>query len=168
MPTRTIVWRNAEEKARWLDAAASYDAERDLTRATARNLARPFDANDQEGIARTIHAFVRDGVKYIRDPGVEEFSDSHVILERGFGDCDDKARLFVALCRSVGIVACIRPIHDQSGFVHVQALVTFPGASQYDGPIDGSGKTWLIAETIVRGLPLGKGPSAGPYGKMLT
>jgi transglutaminase-like putative cysteine protease len=167
MPTRTITWNDTGEKARWLDAAANYDAAAPLTRETARNLARRFDPNDQEAIARTIHAFVRDGIKYIRDPGVEEFSDSDAVLSRGYGDCDDKERVFVALCRSVGIDARIRPIHDDRGFVHVQAVVTFPGAGRCKEAIAIDGKPWLIAETIVPGVPLGSGPNAGPYGRIL-
>ncbi len=167
MPTRTITWQDAGAKARWLDAAANDDAAAPLTRQTARNLVRTFNPNDQEAMARTFHAFVRDGVRYIRDPGVEEFSDSDTVLDRGYGDCDDKARVFVALCRSVGVAARIRPIHDDRGFVHVQAVVTFPGAGRDKNAIEIDGKPWLIAETIVAGVRLGEGPNAGPYGKML-
>jgi transglutaminase-like putative cysteine protease len=143
---RTVVFRGPDEKAAWLDAMATLDARLPETRALARRFAtaRYADPNDLGMVARQIARFVRDSIRYVRDPAGEEFSDSDRILLRGYGDCDDKARLFVALCRSVGIAARTRPCFEGDDFVHVQAEVF----------IDGS---WQVVELIVKDLEVGMG-----------
>lgn len=116
--------------------------------------------NDLEGQAIDLHRFVRDAVTYVRDPSREEFSDSNAILLRGYGDCDDKARLFVALCRAISLQARIRPLFNRQGeFVHVQAEVRWPGSeTRPDTQLGG----WILAECILKDIALGQNPEHMP------
>lgn len=145
---RSVRFADAAEKAAWLDAAARLDARLPVTREIARRIVRPFGP---AATARTyaIHRYVRDAIRYVSDPGCEEFSDSDLVLRRGFGDCDDKARAFVALCTSVGLAARIVPVHRGPAFVHVAAEVKLHGA-------------WVYAELIIKGAELGDRPAGGP------
>jgi transglutaminase-like putative cysteine protease len=56
---------------------------------------------------------------------VFELLDSAAVgLHRGYGDCDLKARLFVALCLACGVAAEIEPVFKgETGFPHVRARV---------------------------------------------
>ena len=126
-------------------------------------MSRYADPNELGALARMFHRFVRDSIRYVRDPASEEFTDSDKILLRGYADCDDKARLFVALCRSAGIAARIRPCFVGDDFVHVQAEVLLSsceeGAACF---LEGSGCEWCVSELIVRGTEIGDGaPRAG-------
>jgi transglutaminase-like putative cysteine protease len=114
------------------------------------------DPNDLDGLARALHRFWRDSIRYVRDPAGEEFSDSDRVLLCGYGDCDDKARGFVASCRSIGINARTRPCFDGEEFVHVQAEVSLS-----DGRVGGcfcESCRWILAELIVRDVELGENP----------
>src|ERR1700682_355636 len=100
---RVIVFKTLSEKAHWLDAASSLDALRRGIQDVATRFTREPSAEIR---TRNIHRFCRDKIHYERDfqvsrgaPG-EEFADSETVLRRGYGDCDDKARLFVALMRA--------------------------------------------------------------------
>jgi transglutaminase-like putative cysteine protease len=134
--TRSVVFESADAKARWLDAMAT------------------LDPNDPRALRISLARFCRDGIKYVRDPAGEEFSDAEQTLRQGFGDCDDKARCYVALCRSLQIPARIRPcagvdISDPNDFVHVQAEVKNESGS------------WDVVELIVRGVNYGELPKKG-------
>lgn len=146
---RTVTFPDAMSKARWIDAMATLDARFPTVREFARRIAMApiHDPNDQEALARDFHGFVRDSIRYVRDPAGEELSDSEQILNQGYGDCDDKARLFVALCRSIGIKARIRPCFKGEDFVHVQAEVFV-----------GRPARWVLAELIQRDVALGEKP----------
>jgi transglutaminase-like putative cysteine protease len=166
--TTTRTFRGPDEKAAWLDAMATLDARLPETRALARRFAmgRYADPNELGALAREFHRFVRDSIRYVRDPAGEEFTDSDHILLRGYGDCDDKARLFVALCRSAGIAARTRPCFIGDDFVHVQAEVLLSkseeGAACFrESPDCG----WCLSELIVKGIDLGEGPP--PMGRVL-
>jgi transglutaminase-like putative cysteine protease len=147
---RSVEFDSPEDKAKWLDAMCTLDARLPLTREMARRfaLSRTQDPNNPMALARTLHRWVRDSIKYVRDPAAEEMSDSDIIIRQGYGDCDDKARLFCALCRSLQIPAKIRPCFDGPDFVHVQAEVK-------------DGEKWIVAEFIVRDLEMGRLPKRG-------
>jgi hypothetical protein len=169
---REIIFATLEEKARWLDAAASFDA----LRGGIQRIASRFTSEPRPEIrTRNIHRFVRDRIHYERDfqlsrnaPG-EEFADSPTVLRRGYGDCDDKARLFVALMRAAELV---RPLGAQAriravfrkhplDFVHVQAEVRWPGSGRSSRSYkDG----WILAELILKGCELGQNPDEMPRG----
>lgn len=71
--------------------------------------------------------FCQYAIDYVRDPKREVLEDSTVTLMRGFGDCDAKARVFVALCRASGIRARICPVRPAEDFPHVLAEVLIGG-----------------------------------------
>ena len=146
---RTVTFADGMAKANWLDAMATLDARLPETRGLALRFAkqRVHDPNDKEALARDIHGWVRDCIRYVNDPAGEELSDSDQILAIGVGDCDDKARLFVALCRAIGIEARIKPCFEGENFVHVQAECRV-----------GRPPRWVLCELIVRGVAFGEKP----------
>lgn len=146
-----------EEKAAWLDVMASLDARIPIVRQMAGRVARGRDPNRLDLVAADLQRLVRDGIRYVRDPGAEEFADSGVILRRGFGDCDDKARLFVALCRACGVTARTRPVFFGPAFVHVQAETQYPGSERHPEAQPGG---WLVVELILRDVGVGDDPNA--------
>ncbi len=68
---------------------------------------------DARAIAREVHAFVLRRVRWVREK-IETFQSSAETLKRGFGDCDDHARLIFALLRAAGVRARI-VILDRDG-----------------------------------------------------
>lgn len=169
---RVVSWSSLDEKAAWLDGAASLDA---LRRGT-QNVARRFCAYPN-GEARTkaLHRWVRDGIRYVQDFRVtegtrgEEFADAESAIARGYEDCDGKARLFVALVRAAEILrragaeARIRPVFKKHPveFIHVQAEVRWPGSLHHPGAMAGG---WLLAELILADCEIGVDPDAMPRG----
>lgn len=154
-----MTFRDWQEKAAYLDGVAWEDARLPLVRDVARRCALPCSPNRPDLIADMIFRFVRDVVRYMPDPASEEFSDAEEVLRSGFGDCDDKARAFVALCRSVRLEARIRPVLREGPFgpefTHVQAEVRWPGS--YTHTKAGAGG-WLTAELILADCNLGDEP----------
>jgi len=169
--TRVLTFPTLDEKAAWLDGAASLDALRgQVQRHAKRFLALP----DAEARTRAIQRWVRDNIGYQYDfrvsqgmPG-EEFADTSSTLDRGFGDCDDKARAFVALVRAaemqrpLATAARIRPVFAHAPderFIHVQAEVKWPRSHLHENAMkDG----WLLAEVIVKGCEIGQDPDTVP------
>ena len=150
---RSVWWRDADEKARWLDAAAALDARLGVVRRHAERLSLGDRATHAR--AARIHDFVRDSVEYRRDnegSGREELADAAAILDRGTDDCDGKSRVFVAICRAAGIHARIRPVldPDSGAFVHVQAEWR-----------DDAGR-WHPTELILDGVGLDDDPADAP------
>lgn len=153
------LFKDPRSKARYLDAVASMDARLSSVAARAQWLSAGGTA-DRGALARRVHQFVRDAIRYVRDEGGEEFADSSVILARGYDDCDGKARLFVALCRRLGLQARIRPVFSSPrDFVHVQAEVRWPGSEREPLAEDGG---WMLSELILEGCDLGVDPDAMP------
>lgn len=57
---------------------------------------------DFVGEAKRLHAFVRDGIRYVGDiDGIETLHDPVTLLRLGAGDCDDKAILLASLLLSI-------------------------------------------------------------------
>jgi hypothetical protein len=170
---RVIGWRTLEEKANWLDGAASLDA---LRNGIVRIAGRFCQIGSAEGRTRAIQRWVRDGIRYIYDWRVsqgtrgEEFADVETTIERGYGDCDDKARAFVALVRAaerkrpLGAQARIRPVfkmHPLKEFVHVQAESRWWGSSMQTNAMPGG---WLLSELILAHCEIGQNPDELPRG----
>lgn len=71
--------------------------------------------------------FVQDDVRYV---GVETGAHSHLphsvewVLERGFGDCKDKAQLLVALLRGLGVDAAPMLVNTAPGMVTADELAS--------------------------------------------
>ena len=154
--TRFATFDDWMAKAQYLDGSAWVDARiLPKVREVARRVARPYGAVSPEkmgAIAKDLFRLVKDRVRYVSDPASEEFSDAQVTLEQGYGDCDDKVRCFVALCRSLKLEAHVRPVMRGDDFAHVQAVVRWPGSERDPAARDGG---WLIAELILRDARLG-------------
>lgn len=123
----------------------------------ASRLAAPFAPDDYLAITREIFRFVRDGIRYQRDPGLrEEFATAAQVLRRGWDDCDGKVRLAVALLRSLGIEADVNPKWSNGYLSHVQLRVKFPGSQRVPGNVGG----WIVGELTIRGAELTQDPRA--------
>lgn len=74
-----------------------------LIRQTAAGLYGGLLQKDSIGEITAIHQFVRDSIRYMRDPvGMENVQTPEATLELKYGDCDDKATLAAALLESTG------------------------------------------------------------------
>lgn len=74
-----------------------------LILATAKELTQFLDSHDYAGEAREIFNFVRDQVRYVRDPvRAELVQDPAFTLKNRYGDCDDKSTLLATMLESIG------------------------------------------------------------------
>lgn len=163
--TRVLRFKSLEEKARWLDAAASIDSTLRYVRELTRTMFNRW-LGEPEAFATMLQQYVRDHVAYVHDyresvgePG-EEFADAETILKRGYDDCDGKSRAFVAMVRASGVPgleARIRPVFKEHPhrFVHVQTELRYPGSDRYPEAEPGG---WLLAEMILQGVGIGEDP----------
>jgi transglutaminase-like putative cysteine protease len=72
-------------------------------RTHAMNIVASLPARSFGREVESLHAFVRDQIRYVRDPvDLESVATPEKTLELGQGDCDDKATLLAALLESVG------------------------------------------------------------------
>lgn len=118
-------------------------------------LARPHAPDDYLAITREIFRWVRDGIRYQRDPGgLEEFESAGTILRRGWDDCDGKVKLAVALLRSLGIEADVEPVWKNGNLSHVQLRVRWPGSQKVPGNRHG----WILGELTIAGAELTQDP----------
>lgn len=123
---RSVEFETNEEKAAYMQHAAHKDARTPEIIATA---ARFHGIADPWARARAILRFCQYCIEYTRDPGpgIEVLDSAEVGLWRGFGDCDLKARLCVALMLASGLCAEIEPIFRDGSFPHVRARVFLDG-----------------------------------------
>jgi hypothetical protein len=130
--------------------AAEHDADDPKVLDWARQFLRVRSDERAEAILR----FCQECVRYERDPswhdaagnrhGIELLDSSAVGLQRGYGDCDLKARLFVALCLSSGLHAGIEPVfRGKEGFPHVRARVLVE-TKEAGGPA-----SWEVADPTI-------------------
>lgn len=113
----------------------------------ARQLVANLPQYDRMGEVKSLHAFVRDSIRYTSDPaGVELLQTPKATLELGTGDCDDKSTLLAALLQSID-----RPAR----FV----AVGFKPLAQYSHVLveTRNGKGWMPLETI-KPVEVGWGP----------
>lgn len=69
----------------------------------AQEVTRPLQSKDYRGEICALQLYVRDQVRYVRDPrGTEKVQTPKRTLEIGSGDCDDKVTLLAALLESIG------------------------------------------------------------------
>jgi transglutaminase-like putative cysteine protease len=114
------------------DAAAVDGLRPDLVR-LARIVTAGLSARDA---AQAIHALVRDGVRFAAEPS-ETFSGALITARWRVGDCDDSARLLVALARASGLNAGIAQLPPPPAApVHVAAAIWAAGG-------------WRWAETTI-------------------
>ena len=127
---RWVHFADREAKAKYMSTAARHDADDPILHGWARQFT-PLHVDRRAG---AILCFVQRCIRYERDPawfdaqgtrhGIELLDSAAVGLHRGYGDCDLKARLFVALCLACGVTADIEPVFTgENGFPHVRARV---------------------------------------------
>lgn len=95
---------------------------------------------------RALHEFVRDRIRYVRDPvGLELVATPEKVLEYGQGDCDDKSTLLAAMLESLGHPSRFVAVGFNGGpFSHVYVETKI-------------GARWVPLETIVP-MPMGWKP----------
>ncbi len=93
---------------------------------------------------RALHAFVKDQIRYVRDPvGLELVQSPDKTIEIAQGDCDDKATLLAALLTATGHPARFIAVGfngDPLSHVLVQTKVDSTGNDSKD---------WISLETII-------------------
>ena len=103
----------------------------------AKKIVAGVQVNDKHNEANAVFNFVRDSVRYTRDPlGFEYLQTPPVLLEdirlwmnskgdRPVGDCDDMTMLSLSLLKSIGFEVAIKVVsfHDHKRFSHVYGLV---------------------------------------------
>jgi hypothetical protein len=107
-----------------LDALAHWDARYDpRVRQIAIAIIRPLPDTEPARVAQALHAAVLRRVRYVGE-GIETFQPAAETWSLGLGDCDDSARLVVALARSLGMSAEIRALANKRGVpVHATAAI---------------------------------------------
>lgn len=72
-------------------------------RELALTLIRHLDGKDWTGEVASLHQFVRDNIRYVKDVrGVETVATPERTLSYGQGDCDDQVVLLGSLLESIG------------------------------------------------------------------
>ena len=108
---------------------------------------------DYFGMVKAIHNWVRDEIRYVRDPiGQETLSfPEEMAFNTKAGDCDDKTILEMAMLGSLGIPSYPVVVGMQPGrysHVYLHAIIP-PGRHRYAGAT-------IAADPIMREWPLGK------------
>lgn len=93
---------------------------------------------------RALHEFVRDEIRYLRDPvGIERVATPEATLEIKQGDCDDKATLLAALLDSIGHPSrFVAVAFGDEGFSHVLVETKIANTGN-------DRKDWMPLETII-------------------
>lgn len=109
-----------------------------LVRMTAQTLVRECPSRDAICQVKTLHAWVRDHIKYLADVrDVETIQTPEYTLNMGSGDCDDQSVLMASLLESLGYQTRFVAIGVRGGgFSHVSSQVKL-------------GTRWLNLETIL-------------------
>ena len=122
----------------------------------AKNIVSRVEVNNKKGEARAIFNFVRDFVRYTRDPlGFEYIQTPPVLLEdvrlyqggkgdRPVGDCDDMTVLSLSLLKSIGFEVAIKVVafSNSKKFSHVYGLVKI-------------GHDWVPFDCVRPGMDMG-------------
>ena len=104
-------------------------------RQLALQLVKGLAQKDYLGEAKKIHEFVRDKIRYVRDPNkIEALHTVEQLLVQRQGDCDDKSILVAALLEAIGHKTRLVAIGFNRGFCHVYPEVNIRG-------------TWYAVET---------------------
>jgi len=126
---------------------------------TARIIVRHLPNKDYYGEAEAIFKFVKDNIRYVRDPeGVELLAHPLQVLKEGQGDCDELATLFCALAAAIGM---------QTGFEAIRSERNYPDEFSHVYPIVQTSQGWRAADTSVAESSLGWRPEAGVFGRRI-
>lgn len=128
-----------------------------IVRTKAEQLTRSLPPRQWFAEIRALHEFVRDEIRYLRDPvNMERVATPEMTLEIGQGDCDDKATLLAAMLDSIGHPArFVALAFNGDGFSHVlvETKVRNTGNDRAD---------WMPLETILPGKEMGWYPDGNP------
>lgn len=108
---------------------------------------------DMAGEVSALFRYVRDHIRYVRDPaGVELVYDPANLLRIGAGDCDDKVVLLAALLESVGYQTEFETLATRPGpFHHVIVRVKVGGRSvPLDPTVERAPPGWIHPRVIRR------------------
>ena len=119
----------------------------------ASRIVHGIPARDDGAEASALLVWTQQNPRYTEE-GTETFRDAAYTAQHGYGDCDDAAVLFGALCESIGIPVRLEVISKRSGLfrfepIHVYCLVGLP----HRAPVE-----WIPAETTML-VPLGWDPA---------
>jgi transglutaminase-like putative cysteine protease len=110
-------------KVQLLANLADFDAKDPDIMRLAERLASIADG-DPERTAAIVHAFVRDGVRFVSEPR-EKFQPTGRTLSLGIADCDDSARAVYALAKGAGLRPSLMTLGDPPR--HVSAAIQLGG-----------------------------------------
>lgn len=103
----------------------------------AKTIVTNVGVNDKTGEANAVFNFVRDSVRYTRDPLGFEYIQTPIVLlesirayeegkgERPVGDCDDMTVLSLSILKSIGFPTAIKVVSfsNNKKYSHVYGLV---------------------------------------------
>ncbi|MGH7743759.1 MAG: transglutaminase domain-containing protein [Candidatus Dormibacteria bacterium] len=121
-----------------------------LMHATAAQLVAGCPEKDDVCEASTLHAFVRDNIRYVGDiRNVETIKFPDQTLNLGYGDCDDKALLLAALAEAINFSTrfCAVGLNGET-YSHVLPQILIRG------------RGWTSAEVI----PIDDAGTRAPFG----
>lgn len=145
-------------------AKGEYGSRSAKIRALAINIINAANVADKDyyGMAKAIHEWVRDNIRYVKDP-IGDGEDGETLNQETLsypeetafnsmaGDCDDKTILEIALLGSLGLQSYPVVIGTQPGrYNHVYLNIVLP-----PGKYPHAGET-IPADPIMREWPLGK------------
>lgn len=124
-----------------------------LVRSTAGRIVRTLPPQDLEAQARAIFQWVKEHIRFVRDPvGHEVVSSANWTLTHGFGDCDDvNAVLIPSLLGAVGIhsrLITVATYPDDPSFTHIYCEAQVGG-------IHGSRGGWVPLDMARPGATFG-------------
>lgn len=95
-------------------------------------------------IAKTIHNWVRDNIKYTPDvSGLESLQEPLITLKNRFGDCDDMVILLCSMLKSIGFdVGVVGVNAGGEDFNHVYSVIRTDNG-------------WIFSDTTGSNNPLG-------------
>ena len=141
-----IDFATKEAKAAFMTRESIHDA----TLTEVQRWAAVFRPLPHRERAIAILRFVQS-LEYVRDPGAEYLEDAEVSLLRGWGDCDAKERVFVALCTACGLPAVADPVFRGDQFPHVAAMVGLPERA----PAGGWALRWYKTDPTIQNSTVG-------------
>lgn len=128
-----------------------------IVRTQAEQLTRGLPPRQWFAEIRALHEFVRDQIRYLRDPvNMERVATPEMTLQIGQGDCDDKATLLAAMLDSIGHpTRYVALAFNGEGFSHVlvETKVRNTGNDRAD---------WMPLETILPDKEMGWYPAGNP------
>ena len=131
-----------------------------LIQRLARNilLSANVDSQHHADEAAAIGTYVRDNMRYLRDPqNVEQLQDPVTMINdlstnTAQGDCDDMALLIATLLLSVGHTPCFRAVRYKGNWGHFDHIYVVDYEKNY-----GSNRVYrVVLDAIMKQWPIGR------------